>query len=95
MKRLEDGRIRRTAGEWREILARFDGSGLRASEFCRREGLSRSVFCKWQRSLRNTERREPTGFVELRQPAETGSTPLAVGELELSLPGGVTLRWRS
>jgi hypothetical protein len=34
MRVLSDGRIRRTAPEWEEIIDRFGKSGLPIAEFC-------------------------------------------------------------
>lgn len=94
MRVLADRRKRRTAAEAREIVARFEASGLTMPEFCRREGLARSVLCYWKKRLREAQGEAPGQFVELRMPETVDSWGLAPGELELSLPGGVTLRWR-
>ncbi len=94
MRVLADGRVRRTATEWREILARYEASGLRASEFCKREGIARSVLAYWRRRLQG-KGEEPAGqFVEVPSGERSGGAPLTPGEMELLLPGGVTLRWR-
>ena len=39
MRVLADGRVRRTAAEWRVVLEKFEASGLSALAFCRRERL--------------------------------------------------------
>lgn len=98
MRVLADGRVRRTVAEWREVLEAQEASGLSVLAFCKREKLSRSVFARWRRELgRESGGAADAGasFVELPLPGPA-VTPrsLATGELELSLPGGVTLRWK-
>ena len=96
MRVLADGRVRRTAAEWRQLIEAQKASGLSVLAFCEREKLSRSAFARWRREL---ERGGPTdaeaSFVELPPPrAAVEPRSLAAGELELALPGGVTLRWK-
>jgi hypothetical protein len=91
--------VRRTESEWRAILDRYARSGLSESAFCRRAKLSRGSFVKWKQKLAAKTRAatvvEPT-FVEWVAP-ETGSEESLerAGEFELSLPGGVVLRWKA
>jgi len=97
MRILADGRVRRTETEWRAVMERFEKSGLSLSAFCRRSKLSRSSFLQWRRRLSGIPCPTP-GFVEWVAP--TSEVPEAVerggaGEFELSLPGGVVLRWRA
>jgi hypothetical protein len=103
MRVLADGRVRRTEAEWRGLLERFEQSGLSMAAFCRRSKLPRGSFVKWRRRLGaspGVERyaRPSPAFVEWIAPsaaaAEAGKEGGA-GELELSLPGGVVLRWRA
>jgi hypothetical protein len=94
---LADGRVRRTEAEWRGLIERFEKSGLSMTAFCRRAKLPRGSFVKWRRQL--VARRSPApAFVEWIAP------PLAepvrgegqdAGRFELSLPGGVVLRWQA
>jgi hypothetical protein len=42
-------RVRRSAEQWRAILAEWFSSGLSQSEFCRRRGLSLVTFGGWKR----------------------------------------------
>jgi len=103
MRVLADGRVRRTEAEWRELVERFEKSGLSLSAFCRRAKLPRGSFVKWRRRLAGSPRveraaRPAPAFVEWIAPssAETAAVQRAgSGELELSLPGGVVLRWRA
>jgi transposase-like protein len=41
----------RSEVEWRELVEKWEESGERAAEFCRREGLHVSLFYKWRRKL--------------------------------------------
>lgn len=101
MQVLSDGRIRRTALEWEEILDRFGKSSLPIAAFCEREEMSRSAFASWKkklRSLRETAQPKAPAFVELSGVVAKRSTPPVVASagtsFELALPGGVTLRWK-
>jgi hypothetical protein len=103
MRVLADGRVRRTATEWRGLVERYEQSGLSMTAFCGRAKLSRSSFVKWRRRLERSPRveRPPRGrspaFVEwIAPPARQGDAGRGggAGELELSLPGGVVLRWK-
>lgn len=106
MKKLSDGRIRRTESEWRALVEKFEAGDASESAFCRGKKLSRKSFREWRarlakadagsRRARATRKRKtpPSGFVELVAPsmqAKSASGP----EFELELPGGVRLRWRA
>ncbi len=93
MRVLADGRVRRTEAEWRSILGRFEQSGLSESAFCRRSKISRSTFLKWKRRLSRVSEPAPT-FVEWIAPGSSSEPTPSAGEFELSLPGGVVLRWK-
>jgi hypothetical protein len=97
MRVLADGRVRRTEAEWRAILERFEKSELSVSAFCRGAKLSRGSFLQWRRRLAQGTSRAPA-FVEWIAPpaaAEVEPAPARGAELELSLPGGVVLRWKA
>lgn len=99
MRVLADGRVRRTEAEWRAIVERFEKSGLSVSAFCRRAKLPRNSFLKWRRHLADSPSPTPA-FVEWIAPTgaakpEVEEAPARSAELELSLPGGVVLRWRA
>lgn len=85
------GRVRRSREEWGRICARFGSSGLSAGAFCAREGIALASLARW-RSLLSTG--SPADFVEWTPSAGLPSSALAPGEMELSLPGGVRLRFR-
>jgi hypothetical protein len=93
MRVLADGRVRRSRSEWRAILTGFEESGLTMAAFCEREKVSASVFAHWKRKLGVKGVKKPS-FVELT-PAASPSTAPARGDFELSLPGGVVLRWKA
>ena len=102
MRVLSDGRIRRTASEWKEIIDRFGQSGLPIAEFCEKEEISRSAFASWKKKLgpvrRITAHRKSPSFVDIsgavtrKSPAPT--VTLSQTSFELALPGGATLRWK-
>ncbi len=95
MRVLVDGRVRRTRAEWQAILTRFKKSGLTRAAFCKREKISASAFSTWKRKL-HVKGARGAGFVELTPSARPTRASLpARGEFELSLPGGVVLRWKA
>jgi hypothetical protein len=106
MRRLEmevqsNGKVRRTSSEWDAIFEAYESSGLSESAFCRRRKISKSTFSKWKQRRAN-RRRKPAvrrtsspDFVEWAQPTVTKVPPeVGAGEFELSLPGGIVLRWK-
>jgi hypothetical protein len=96
MRVLADGRVRRTRSEWQSILKRFKKSGLSGTAFCEREEISSSAFAEWKRRLGETAPRASSRprFVELTPaPAVSVPPPRQGGEFEMTLPGGVILRW--
>ncbi len=106
MQVLADGRVRRTEAEWRGLLVRFEQSGLSMTAFCERAKLPRSSFVKWRGrvggSARIEQRKRPArrapAFVEWIAPhaAQPDAVPGdSAGAFELSLPGGVVLRWKA
>ena len=54
--------------EWRERLKRQAESGLTVEAFCKAEGVSTSVFYRWQRHLRDAS-------AAIAEPAAGGATP--------------------
>ncbi len=93
MKKMKDGRTRRTAAEWKKIIHRFFESGLDDKEFCRREKLVQSNFTRWRRQ----ESSPPSAkFVPMTVPAAPVPEipPRSGWELDVSLPGGVHLQFR-
>jgi len=97
MRTLSDGRERRSREEWQRIVSRFERSGLSENRFCKEQRLTRKTFRTWRQRLAEGGGTPPP-FVEIAMPkpvAEEVAEPLGSGAFELSLPGGVTLRWRA
>ena len=88
----ERRRVKRSRAEWADLFERFGTSGLSGAAFCQREGICKSSFARGKRSLKAQPRQEAGEFVEWAPAAAT--TTMAPGELELTLPGGVRLRFR-
>jgi hypothetical protein len=91
MQVLSNGRKRRTASEWREILDRFGRSGLSAREFCKRESLTPASLHRWQLKLEVPETGgNPAGeFVDVTP--RSGSDP-SIWSVEVEFPDGRVLR---
>ena len=96
-----NGKVRRTPSEWEAIFEAYEASGLSESAFCRGKKISKSTFSKWKQRMAHPRRkpahRRPSSpsFVEWTPSATTEPTlEVAAGEFELSLPGGIVLRWK-
>ena len=89
MQVMSNGRVRRSGGEWREVLDRQKASGLSAKEFCEREGIRLGSFMRWQRKLAaGLVARE---FVSVKPMAPATTAP--AWTLEVILPNGCRLRF--
>ena len=93
-----------SAQAWREVFARFDGSGESVTGFCKREGLHTSSFRRWRQRLEpmaatplTTQAGEPreatrqasaASFIEV---AAMGAASQPAGRLELRLELGAGL----
>jgi putative transposase len=84
---------------WRELMRRFDGSGMSAVEFCKRERLSKTTFHRWRERLMaqspvdaSTAQREVStaGFVDLGALARADNAMWRL-EIKLDLGSGLTL----
>ena len=93
MHALTNGKTRRSASEWREILDRFHRSGLSARAFCKRESLVVGTFHRWRKQLATDGDAEARGpeFVEV---ASSGERFPAFWAVEVELPDGRILRMR-
>ena len=80
--------VRRDAEGWRAVIERQVASGLSRKTFCEREGIPRSSFETWRRRL--ASRAVAARFVEVAPAAEGARS----WEVEVALPGGITLRFR-
>ena len=90
MPKQESVRKRGSALQWSDLLQRYESSGLTQEKFCLRHGLALSSFQRWRRRLR--ARRATADFVEIVS-ASNAAPPPATWSLEVSLPGGVSLRF--
>jgi transposase-like protein len=78
------GRASWGESRWREVLRRFDASGLSISEFCRREGCSPPTFYQWRKRLASrppSDRPSPT-FAQFILPP----VPEQRAAIEIQLP---------
>ncbi len=90
---------RRTPDDWQEIIDQFQASGLKASEFCRQNNITASNFYVWRKKLLGESNLEQCN--DSKSPIGSDSWQLITPsqesqpwDIELSLPGGVTLRMR-
>ena len=89
MEESQTVRVIRGKEDWREIVNRHRESGLSGGAFCDREGLTRSLFYKWQRHFRGEGKEKAARFVELsKAPRESN------WRVELDLGSGIILRLR-
>ncbi len=85
-------RPRRSSGQWRALLLRFEQSSLTIKDFCLQENISRGTLQRWR--TRFTSEAGASDFIELQPPTPTLPKP-GPWSLELDLPGGGHLRIRS
>jgi transposase-like protein len=101
-------RRRLDAGNWREVMRRFDAAGATVSEFCAREGVCESSFYRWRRRMNwpggqgsaarsagprtLTVAPSPVPFIELGSLAGSSCDAGNGFELRLELGGGLVLQ---
>jgi len=103
MRVTSTGVIRRNPDERAKIVEAFTASGLSQRQFCEREGISAWSLRQWLKeagipsSRRVSRERDPkpinndkSKFIEISNPLPGADSV----EVELSLPGGVSLRIR-
>ena len=89
-------RTRRTAEQWRSLIAEQAECGLSQAAFCKRKRLSLSTFTLWKRRLAEsgepsaTQSGEQDSWIDLGQL----SSSRAGWDIELDLGDGVCLRLR-
>lgn len=89
-------RTRRTADQWRTLIAEQAGSGLSQEAFCKHKRLALSTFANWKRRLasepavENERAPDPPRWIDLGSLGASGSG----WDIELDLGGGVCLRLR-
>jgi transposase-like protein len=98
-------RVRRSAAQWRTLVAAFEQSGVSRRAFCARHGVSVSTFDWWRKRLGTEPRCLPVAradgnalFVELSAPLVAGASDATraapAWDLELELGAGMVLRLR-
>lgn len=87
-------KVRRSAEEWKTLLASYEASGLSQESFCARESLALSTFGRWRNKLADVPAEESGEevFVDLSKLA--GGEASGGWDIELSLGGGLSLRLR-
>lgn len=90
----EPTKIRRSAEEWRAIMADYEASGLSQEAFCVQESLAMSTFSKWRKRLTNTmaDAAASPMFVDLTN--LTGREQHSAWDIELILGDGMSLHLR-
>ena len=95
--RKKGKRSRRSRGEWRSLMSKFDGSGMGVETFCRREAISEASFYRWRRLLGNevdhgkgVGSESAPAFVDLGA-LNTASPPRSRIDLKLDLGDGLIL----
>jgi hypothetical protein len=101
MRKQADGKVRRSRAEWERIFDRFHSGTMTGAAFCQREKIAKSSFEKWRKKIGRRPKAAVPSFVGWPTPTDstvesTAAPPaLSSGELELSLPGGVVIRWKA
>ncbi len=89
-------RTRRTADQWRKLIAEQGDSGLSQEAFCKHKRLALSTFANWKRRLgtepaAETERLpDPSTWIDLGSLGARSSG----WDIELDLGDGICLRLR-
>lgn len=92
---------RRSKSEWRALVERFERSGVSASAFSRKVGVSARTLGFWRWKLRQPSsagRSGPAEFIEVTHPTAwrrlPDSAPLPVGRwtIDVIFPDGTTTR---
>jgi len=88
---------RRSREQWRTIIRAFEASGQGPREYCQEQGLTPSVFGKWNRVFRSNSDKGISPFIELPlnlNPTLSSSQGEKGWRVELELGAGVVLRLR-
>ncbi len=81
--------VRRTASEWREIVSRYERSGVPSREFCKREAIGVASLHRWRRKLADQLQAAPK--TERHDFVEVGNS-LGGWAVDIELPDGRMLR---
>jgi len=90
MRKQSNGKVQRSAAEWRALIERYEQSGLGMVAFCTRAGVALNSFKKRYYAYRRAGR-AAAAFVELPPPS---ISTVPDWELELTLPNGVRVSAR-
>ncbi len=90
-------RTRRSADQWRQLMAGYDSSGLTQLEYCARHDIAPGSFAKWRKRLKDDDGFQGQSLTEalftaLPLPDRLPAVPCWDIELDLGL--GMTLRLR-
>jgi transposase len=82
---------RRSPTERRQLLARYERSGLSQKAFCLRHGVALSTLQYWRRRARDTDQEPRPSFVEVPQVTGMARGLSVDAGVFIELPGGVRL----
>ena len=91
---------RRTPEQWQQIINNQEASGLPQKAYCRQHGLSLATFCSWKKRLACHQSQDTPQSGEapsndwIEMPVPKSEPQPHRWDMELELPGGVTLRMR-
>ena len=94
-------RKRRSRAQWLELIAQQKQSGLKASEFCRRQELNPQYFSKRKRQLSSHSEPapQPSSFIKVQPrnktsaPTTENSISLSYQSIQLQLPTNIESHW--
>ena len=93
----ESKRGRRNKEQWKAIIEGHEASGLSIENYCKKHGVASSNFYTWRRKLNNQAsqtQQQPEGhWVPIT--LESANASPGQWDIELELPGSVTLRMKS
>lgn len=82
---------RRGAAERRQLLDRYERSGLTQKAFCLRHGVALSTLQYWRRRARDADQEPAPSFVEVPQVSGMGRGLSVTAAVLIELPGGARL----
>jgi transposase len=80
---------RRGVAERRQLLDRYERSGLSQKAFCQRHGVALSTLQYWRRRARGTDQEPTPSFVEIPQVSGMARALSSEGAVIIEVPGGV------
>ena len=80
---------RRGVAERRQLLDRYERSGLSQKAFCQRHGVALSTLQYWRRRARDTDQEPTPSFVEMPQVSGMARALSSEAAVIIELPGGV------